>query len=122
MVWHTLCSKFLLTSVVALAFRYCDYKHAETHDLATILGALAYQFIVQNEDCFADLNKFHQAHMTNECSLRTSTPDELCDLIINVSRHFKSAMIVVDGLDETAKNQSKVARLLRNLSTNEKLN
>lgn len=50
-------------------------------------------------------------------SVRGHTPEELCDLIRKVSKHFQTTMIVADGLDEITNNRADVTRLLRSLNT-----
>ena len=45
------------------------------------------------------------------------TPEGLCDLIRNVSKHFPTTMIVVDGVDEITHNRAEVTGLLRSLNT-----
>jgi hypothetical protein len=82
-----------------------------------ILGALARQLISQDESCFAQLSEFTKDHTMGDGSIRSHTPDELCDLIRKLSIHFKSTMIVVDGLDEITHNRADVTRLLRSLNT-----
>jgi hypothetical protein len=102
----------------ALAFFYCDYKETQTHDPLTILGALARQLILQNEDCFAELQEFYQAHVTTDHSSRVVlTEADFCNLIAKISTHFVTTMIVVDGLDEITENRSGVTRTLQSLNS-----
>lgn len=106
----------MLTWEMALAFFYCDYKDTTTHDALTILGALARQLISQNEECFSDLRTFYQDHITTDYATRAPTQEELCDLIMKISTHFQSAMIVVDGLDEILKDRADISRRLQTLN------
>jgi len=48
---------------------------------------------------------------------RDHTPEELCELIRKISKHFQTSMIIVDGLDEITNNRADVTRLLRSLNT-----
>jgi hypothetical protein len=48
---------------------------------------------------------------------RAHTPEELCQLIRELSEHFESAMIIMDGLDEITNDRAGVTRLLRSLNT-----
>ncbi|TVY52006.1 putative ankyrin repeat protein L93 [Lachnellula cervina] len=105
-----------LTPGIALAFFYCDYKDTATHNPLAILGSLARQLIVQNEECFEHLTTFYQDHVTQDRQIRTSTPEELCDLIAKVSAHFQNTMIVVDGLDEISENRADITRFLGGLN------
>ncbi|TVY14283.1 Vegetative incompatibility protein HET-E-1 [Lachnellula arida] len=100
----------------ALAFFYCDYKDTATHNPLAILGSLARQLIVQNEECFEYLTTFYQDHVTQDRQIRTSTPEELCDLIARISAHFQNTMIVVDGLDEISENRADITRFLQSLN------
>jgi hypothetical protein len=102
----------------ALAFFYCDYKDAQTHDPLTILEALARQLIMQNEACFAELQEFYWAHLTTDHSSRVVlTSADFCKLIAKVSTHFATTMIVVDGLDEITENRSRVTKTLHSLNS-----
>ncbi|PVH78378.1 hypothetical protein DL98DRAFT_462378 [Cadophora sp. DSE1049] len=104
-----------LKSREALAFFYCDYKDSSTHSASTILGCLAKQLIMRHEDCFDDLTIFYEEHISPDRSIRTPSPEELCQLISKVSTHFETVMIVVDGLDEITHGRAEVSRFLASL-------
>ena len=107
-------------SLIALAFFYCDYKDSQTHDVVTILGSLARQLISQSQDAFDDLKSFYRDHHSKDQSIQKATPWELCALIQRVSTHFKTTVIVVDGLDEISNNRGDVAKLLAGLDTSDR--
>lgn len=48
--------------------------------------------------------------------LRQATVEELIALIINLSSHFQTAMIIVDGLDEIAHHRAEIVRNLKFLN------
>ncbi|TVY23573.1 Ankyrin repeat and protein kinase domain-containing protein [Lachnellula hyalina] len=106
----------LMDSQNALAFFYCDYKDANTHNPLCILGSLARQLIAQNEECFEYLSTFYRDHFTKDRQIRASTSEELCDLIVKVSAQFQNTMIVVDGLDEISEDRADITRFLRGLN------
>jgi len=87
----------VLTTRAALAFFYCDYKDSETHYPSTILGSLAKQLVLQDERCYAELGEFCLDHTTTHGGVRVPTPEEVCELIRSISKHFQTTMIIVDG-------------------------
>ncbi|KAH9208786.1 hypothetical protein DL95DRAFT_345079, partial [Leptodontidium sp. 2 PMI_412] len=102
---------------LAMAFFYCDYKNPQTHDPSLILGSLARQLIVQDERGFAQLSEFIEDHTANDGTSRTHTPEELCELIRNLSKYSQTTLIIVDGLDEIANGRADVTKLLGSLNT-----
>lgn len=72
---------------------------------------------MRNEDCFDDLTIFYDEHISPDRSIRTPTPEEICQLIVKVSSHFDTIMIVVDGLDEILHGRANVSDLLSKLNT-----
>ena len=100
-------------------FFYCDYKDVETQDPVNILGSLAKQLILRSERCFHESELFYEVHRPGKQVPTSYRPDELCDLILQMSSSFKQTMIVVDGLDECGKNTIKVVELLSSLSKRE---
>jgi hypothetical protein len=99
-----------------LAFFYCDYKDQSTHNPLNILGAVARQIIIQKEECFRDLVAYCSEHRRSDGSFKEGTQEELCELISKLALHFKSTMIIVDGLDEISKNRTDVTQLLQELN------
>lgn len=104
---------------VAAAYFYCDYKDVKTQDPANILGSLAKQLILQSERCFKESEAFHEAHHSEKQVSTSYSPDELRDLILQMSSFFNQTMIVVDGLDECGKDTTTVVELLSSLSKSE---
>jgi len=100
-----------------LAYFYCDYKDSRTHDPLNILGALARQIILHNEDCFEDLENFYKTHLSRDSVLREATPKGICELIRTVSARFKTVMIIVDGLDEISMKRAEITKCLCSLNT-----
>ena len=105
---------------VAAAYFYCDYKDAKTQDPANILGSLAKQLIRQSERCFKESEAFYEVHHSGKQVSTSYRPDELRDLILQMSSFFNQTMIVVDGLDECGKDTATVVELLSSLSKSEK--
>jgi hypothetical protein len=103
-------------SATALAFFYCDYKDTSTHSPLNILGAIARQIAIQNEECFGDLAAYYNLHERSDGSLKDRTEEGLRDLISKLALHFKSTMIIVDGLDEISKDRTEVTQLLQELN------
>jgi len=99
-----------------LAFFYCDYKDHLTHNPLNILGALARQIVMQKEECFKDLAAYYNDHKRSDGSLKEGTGEDLRELISKLALHFKSTMIIVDGLDEISKNRTDVTQLLQELN------
>ena len=104
---------------VAAAYFYCDYKDVKTQDPANILGSLAKQLIPQSERCFKESEAFYEVHHSEKQASTSYRPDELRDLVLQMSSFFIQTMIVVDGLDECGKDTTTVTRLLSSLSKSE---
>ena len=104
---------------VAAAYFYCDYKDVKTQDPANILGSLAKQLILQSERCFKESEAFYEVHHSGKQVYASYRPDELRDLILQMSSIFNQTMIVVDGLDECGKDTTTVVELLSSFSKSE---
>lgn len=104
---------------VAAAYFYCDYKDVETQDPANILGSLAKQLTLRSERCFHESESFYELHRAENQASTSYRPDELRDLVSQMSSFFNQTMIVVDGLDECGKNTTMVVELLSSLSKSE---
>ena len=101
---------------VAAAFFYCDYKDVKTQDPANLLGSLAKQLILQSERCFKESEAFFEVHHSGNQVSTSYHPDELWDLVLQMSSFFKQTMIVVDGLDKCGKDTTTVVELLSSLT------
>jgi len=72
---------------------------------------------LQDECCFTELSEFCRCHKTSGGSTRNPTPEELCGLIRNLSKHFQTTIIVIDGLDEITNYRAEVTRDLSSLNS-----
>ncbi len=79
------------------------------------MGSLARQLVVQSEDCLTDLTEFYRRHVKPNQIVQTTSADELCALISKLSSHYRTTMIVVDGLDEISEDRASITRLLQSL-------
>ena len=99
----------------ALAYFYCDYKDPKTHDIANVLGSLAAQIAVHNEEAMKCLLHHYQKFcQPGRPPLSEETP-ELADLIREMTKRFDRVVVIVDGLDECGNNVPEVTRELNNL-------
>lgn len=103
---------------VAVAFFYCDYKDAATQDPSNILGSLARQLARQNGDAFEKLQRLYKKHYPDNKMISEYEPEELRDLIVDMTSTFDSTLLLVDALDECGNNTSLVVELLAALNTN----
>ena len=99
----------------AIAYFYCDYKDAATHDPANVLGSLAEQFARQDEMAFSKLERFYDRYNINGRPSTIPTLEELRDLVSNLTKGFDNALVIVDGLDECSGDRSVVIGLLTSL-------
>ena len=101
---------------IAAAYFYCDYKDVGTQDPVNILGSLAKQLIQRSERCFQKAESLYEVHRSGKRVSTSYGPDELRDLIMQMSSIFNQTLVVVDGLDECGKNTTMVVELLSSLS------
>lgn len=102
---------------VAVVFFYCDYKDVATQDPLNILGSLARQLARQNEDAFEKLQRLYRKRFPDDKMTTEYEPEELRDLIIDMTSTFDSTLLLVDALDECGTNTSFVVELLASLNT-----
>ena len=102
---------------VALAFFYCDYKDIATQQPANILGSLARQISLQDEQAFDRLKALYERHLPDTRESQEYSPRDLCNLILEMASFFDSIMIIVDALDECGTNTDSVVRLLTSLNS-----
>lgn len=102
---------------VAVAFFYCDYKDEATQDPSNILGSLARQLARQNGDAFAKLQRLYKKHYPDNKMISDYEPEELRDLIVDMTSTFDSTLLLVDALDECGNNTGLVVELLAGLNT-----
>jgi hypothetical protein len=108
----------------AVAYFYCDYKDSETQKPVNMLGSLARQLASQDEQAFAKAKALYAQHHPEGKPTSQASPEELRDLILDISRVLENTLIAVDGLDECVDTRL-VVDFLRSLSgsaeTNTKL-
>ncbi|KAI4262217.1 MAG: hypothetical protein L6R42_002600 [Xanthoria sp. 1 TBL-2021] len=105
----------------AVAFYYCDYKDSATQMPNFILGSLVQQIAKQDEESFKKVKLFCDAHNPEYKDNVLYDPQELRDLICNLTISFNQATIVVDGLDECGVNAGEVTELLASLNQKDKV-
>ncbi|KAL1619686.1 hypothetical protein SLS54_006623 [Diplodia seriata] len=102
---------------VATAFFFCEHDNSDTQGARNILGSLARQLALQNDNSFAELEEFHEKHTTFDKF--TADNESLLHLIRSISRKFDTTFIVVDGLDECLEGRSETAQILSELASAE---
>ena len=100
----------------AVAFFYCDYKNITTQDPRNILGSLACQLALQDEQSCVKLQAFYAKHNPPDRPPIGFDLGELRDLLIDMASNFNDVMIIVDALDECGTQNKKVTRLLSSLN------
>ncbi|KAF4951699.1 hypothetical protein FSARC_12850 [Fusarium sarcochroum] len=82
------------------AFFFCDYKNKNTLLPVNILGAIATQLALQNDECFSCLQDYHtELHPARNLSQKPEV-DELRARIARMTTKFSQVLIVIDGIDE----------------------
>ena len=100
---------------IAVAFFYCDYKNVATQDPRNILGSLACQLALQDEQSYVKLQAFYTKHNPPDRPYIGFDHDELRDLLVEMASNFNEVMIIVDALDECGTQTKRVTRLLSSL-------
>ena len=100
----------------AVAFFYCDYKNVTTQDPRNILGSLACQFALQDEQSYVKLQAFYAKHNAPDRPSVGFKLGELRDLLVDMASYFNDVMIIVDALDECGTQNKVVTRLLSSLN------
>lgn len=101
---------------IAVAFFYCDYKNVATQDPRNILGSLACQLALQDEQGCVKLQAFYAKHNPPDRPSTGFHHDELRDLLVEMASNFNEVMIIVDALDECGSQNKKITRLLSSLN------
>jgi hypothetical protein len=104
------------TTERAVAYFYCDYKNASSHDTVNLLGSLASQLARQNEKSFSLLKNYHATLHPQHQLKRSPEVDELIQLLQDMSATFEDVRIIVDGLDECGNNVCEATRTLKTLA------
>ena len=100
----------------ALAYFYCDYKDPATQEPINILGSLAKQIALRDISAFGVLEEYHRRVSSEGDINRSTSAESLRDIILNMTKHLSSTLLVVDGLDECTSNRSEIIELLSSLS------
>lgn len=103
----------------AVAFFYCDHKDPFKQKPSIVLGSLVQQIAKQDEQSFEKAQNFCDKRNPEHRGDFDYDPQELQDLIYNMTSGFESATIVVDGLDECGKNAYEVTELLAGLNSDD---
>ena len=101
---------------IAVAFFYCDYKNVATQDPRNILGSLACQLALQDEQSCVKLQAFYAKHNPPDRPSIGFDSEVLCDLLVEMASNFNEVMIIVDALDECGSQNKKITRLLSSLN------
>lgn len=106
-----------MTKAVGLAYAFCGYKNPDSLDIRSILGALAKQLAIRDDQRY---NLLEQSYSANNPSGRQLNPwdteklIQLLQAMINVHEHY---FIVVDALDEIGNGRQEAIGLLQILSS-----
>ncbi|KAL8654100.1 MAG: hypothetical protein Q9226_003563 [Calogaya cf. arnoldii] len=100
----------------AVAFFYCDYKDPATHEPRLLLGSLVQQIAKQDEQSFERVKSFCDTHNPEYKENVEYDPQELLELVCDLTISFDRATIMVDGLDECGVNAAAVTELLASLN------
>jgi Fungal N-terminal domain of STAND proteins/NACHT domain len=99
----------------AVSFYYCDYKNEASQSPESILGGIASHIARQDEQCFEQLQRYHEELNPSGNLPKQIDPVQLLELILQMANHFENVAIIVDGLDECGKMTSAVAGFLVDL-------
>ncbi|KAF6235600.1 hypothetical protein HO173_006283 [Letharia columbiana] len=97
-------------------FFYYDYKTPTTQDLRNILGSLACQLAVQDDQSFGKLQAFYAKHNRPDRPSVGFDLRVLHDLLVEMASSFDDAMVVVDALDECRTQTTCITSLLSGLN------
>ncbi|KAF4413643.1 hypothetical protein CFRS1_v009311 [Colletotrichum fructicola] len=88
------------TGSIATAFFFCDYKNPITHSPETILGVLAFQLSIQNDDAFTVLLQYYDELNPKQGLPKSPDVPSLKVLLQSVLKIYDHAYLIIDGLDE----------------------
>ena len=109
------------SSNTAVAYFYCDYKNVATQDPRNILGSLACQLALQDEQSCVKLQAFYAKHNPPDRPSIGFNHDDLCYLLVEMASSFNEVMIIVDALDECGTQNKKITKLLSSLNGSEEI-
>ncbi|KAE8443666.1 hypothetical protein EG329_001524 [Mollisiaceae sp. DMI_Dod_QoI] len=105
------------SDTTAVAFFFCDYKDAATHDPVNVLSSIATQLAQQNAAAFTLLEQYYgQLQPETPIKRRQLTIKDLVRLVVDISTKYNKVYIIADGLDECGDNVSVVAQSLSKLA------
>ena len=105
----------------AVAYFYCDYKDSKTQKPANILGSLAQQLASRDEHTLSRAKTLYAQHHPEGKPSSQATPEQLRDVILEVSNSLENVFIIVDGLDECS-DARPVVDILKSLTGSVKTN
>ena len=88
----------------------------KAQDPRNILGSLAKQLALQDEDSFTKLQRVYKDKSRKDQLSLNFSLDELRDLVISMVSGFNDAMVIVDALDECDAHTKCVTHLLASLT------
>ena len=99
-----------------LTYYYCDYKTTATQDPVNVLGSIAKQIARHDAQAFTVLEKYYQRISSNGDISRSTSAEDLRDVVIDMTTNLSNIFLVVDGLDECASDRSNIVELLTSLN------
>lgn len=103
--------------VSAVAYFYCDYGNPDTQDPKSILGSLARQIAVKDEQSFEKLETLYRGHHPSGKPPTDYETKDLSLLVTDMASKFESVLIIVDALDECGANVKTVTQALAGLKS-----
>lgn len=101
---------------VAVAFFYCDYMDPATQTPALVLGSLVQQIAKQDERSFEKVQTFCKSRNPDHRDDIDYDPEELRNLLSDMTVDFDCTTVVVDGLDECGTNTIATVEFLASLN------
>ncbi|KAK0636779.1 ankyrin repeat-containing domain protein [Bombardia bombarda] len=86
---------------VGLAYFYCDYKDVQKQQPSKVLGTILAMLAKQNRDVFERIQTFFLDQLKQSPTFTADFDELLNNFSTFLDDHFKSAIIVVDALDES---------------------
>lgn len=103
-------------SKTAIAYFFCSYTNLATQEATNILGSLAAQIARHDAARFKMLETFYRAHNPPGRPRLPYTTIEIRNLILHMSSGLRNIIIVIDGLDECARDTQSIVRLVSDLN------
>ena len=100
----------------AVAYFYCDDEDRATQQVSRILTSLVEQIAKQDEQSFEKVQEFYKIHNPEQRDDTKYGPEELRDLILDMTSMFDCVMIDVDALDECGVDADQTFEMLVSLN------